>query len=108
MIRTGSRASFPSSLLHVFDQRADVALANSHSVRSEQGLPPFAVALQKYSVGEAMTRDVIGRHAVPSAMLHGHAGFVADRLEAHLDMGDLFRRERFLPPGKAPIGPSIR
>ena len=54
--------------------------------------------LQKYRIGESVTRYVFLRYRLPTAMFDGNASFVADRLEPHLDFGRLTRREACLTP----------
>jgi hypothetical protein len=56
------------------------------------------VPVQKYRIGESVTCDVFLRYRFPTAMFDGNAGFVADRLEPHLDFGRLTRREACLSP----------
>jgi hypothetical protein len=56
------------------------------------------VALQKYRIGESVTRHVFLRYRLPTAMFDGNAGFVAERLETDLDLGRLTRREACLTP----------
>ena len=62
--------------------------------------------LQEYRIGESVTRHVLLRYGLPTAMFDGNAGFVPDRLEPHLDFGRLTRRETCLSPceGEAETG----
>jgi hypothetical protein len=55
---------------------------------------------QENGVGEGMASDVLLGNRVPTAMFDGDLGLGIDRLEPHLDLGDLLGRERCLPPGK--------
>src|SRR5262245_47395876 len=43
---------------------------------------------------------MVGGHLVPAAVFHGDPRLFADRLEAHLDLGVLARRECRLPPAE--------
>ena len=59
------------------------------------------MAPQEDRVGKTVACHMLGRNAVPAAMLDGHAGLLADRLEADLDLGLLARREGGLAPGES-------
>lgn len=54
----------------------------------------------KYAQREAVPRYMLLRDGVPTAVLNGHARFLADRFETNLDVGHLLRRERRLAPGE--------
>jgi hypothetical protein len=75
-------------------------------IESNEVLPPFPVPLQKYRIGESVTRHVFLRYRLPTAVFDGNAGFVADRLELHLYFGRLTRRKSCLSPceGEANTG----
>ncbi len=68
-------------------------------------MPPFAVALQEDGVGKAVAGHMLGRDGVPPEVLDGDAGLIAERLEAHFDVRDLFGGEAFLPPGEGKFRP---
>src|SRR5215469_4344623 len=66
----------------------------------QQRLPPLAVAAHEDRVGKTVAGHMLGRHAFPAMMLDGHAGLVAQPIEAHLDPGLLAGRKGSLTPGE--------
>src|SRR5690606_41786757 len=53
---------------------------------------------------ESMPRDMSLRDRIPAAMLDGHARFVAERLETHIDFGRLIVPEtRQAPSERQPL-----
>jgi len=59
----------------------------------EQNLPPFTVPAQEDRVREAVTGNMLVRHAVPAAMDDRDPRLCTDRLEGDLDLGLLTRTE---------------
>jgi len=53
----------------------------------EQNLPPFPVPAQEDRVREAVTGNMLVRHAVPAAMDDRDPRLCADGLEDDLDLG---------------------
>jgi len=47
-----------------------------------------------------MASDMLLGNRIPTAMFGGDPGLRIDRLEPHLDLGDLLGRERCLAPGE--------
>src|SRR3546814_16300110 len=52
---------------------------------------------------EAVPCGMALRDRIPAAMLDGHAGFVAHRFEAYLDLGRLSGREARPPPAEGEV-----
>src|SRR5215472_32466 len=84
-----------------------VRSGNPAPVGRQQSLPPLAMAAHENRVGKTVAGHMLRRHAFPAMMLDGHAGFPAQRLEAHLDPGLLAGREGGLPPGEGEACPRL-
>src|SRR5215472_12391662 len=84
-----------------------VRSGNPAPVARQQGLPPLAMAAHEDRVGKTVAGHMLGRHAFPAMMLDGHAGLLAQPLEADLDPGLLAGREGGLPPGGGEAHPRL-